>query len=319
MLSFGEQEFTSSFWRTKLNGALLLRDELGLINNSETSAYRIFNAEGDGVPGLVIDRYGDNAVVEIHSQGVWNDREIIGQSLKELVTLKEIVFRSAGSFRGGAEEILPMEVPFIENGLKFRADIVSGQKTGFFLDQRENRKLVRSFASGKRVLNAFAYSGGFSVNALIGGASFVHSVELSKVALLRIEEHLRLNCCLTNHQSFAADCFKFLEVGDQNYDLIILDPPSFAKHRAAKSAALRGYEALNALGFKRAANNSFLFTFSCSLFVSREEFREAVYHAATQVGRTVQVISELQAGADHPVNIYHREGEYLKGLLLRIE
>ena len=330
MLSDEIIEINREYYFNRLNNALRLRKVLGLLRD-DNNAFRLVHGEGDFLPGLIVDVYGQTAVVQAHSVGMHYARDIIAECLVSLpgASLRNVYYKS--------ETTLPYKASLdpqndyiigsydtditVENGLKFRVDWLKGQKTGFFVDQRDNRSLLRHFARGRRVLNMFCYTGGFSVYALSGGATMVHSVDSSAKAVSLTRDNVRLNFSDdAPHEAFAEDAFKYLaEMKDGAYDLVVLDPPAFAKHRGAIKNALRGYQKLNARAMEKMPEGSILFTFSCSQAVSKEQFRLAVFSAAAQVGRRVRILHQLTQPADHPINIYHPEGEYLKGLILYIE
>ena len=331
VLSFTQQEIDRDFWRQKLQVAKDLRVALGLIGNPENNTYRLVHGEGDNLPGLIIDVYDHTAVVQAHSAGMHVFRMEIAEALSEVMgdivqniyyksetTLPfkaDLLARENGFIKGGSPENVAME-----NGLKFHVDWLKGQKTGFFVDQRENRHLLERYSKGRNVLNMFCYTGGFSFYAMRGGANLVHSVDSSAKAIDLTNENVQLNFPGDpRHQAFAEDAFKYLDrMGDQ-YDLIILDPPAFAKHRDAVRNALRGYTKLNAKAFEKIRPGGILFTFSCSQVVNKDNFRNAVFTAAAQSGRSVRILHQLTQPGDHPVNIYHPEGEYLKGLVLYVQ
>lgn len=331
VLSFVPQEINHDFWVGKLRVAKDLRIALGLIGNPLNNTYRLVHGEGDNLPGLIVDVYDRTAVMQAHSAGMHVYRMEIADALSEVMgdVIQNIYYKSEttlpfkadllatenGFIKGGSPENVAME-----NGLKFHVDWLKGQKTGFFVDQRENRHLLERYAKGRSVLNMFCYTGGFSFYAMRGGADLVHSVDSSAKAIDLTNENVELNFPDDpRHQAFAEDAFKFLDrMGDQ-YDLIILDPPAFAKHRDALRNALRGYSKLNAKAFEKIRPGGILFTFSCSQVVSKENFRNAVFTAAAQSGRSVRILHQLTQPGDHPVNIYHPEGEYLKGLVLYVE
>lgn len=331
VLTFTQQEIDRDFWRQKLQVAKDLRVALGLIGNPENNTYRLVHGEGDNLPGLIIDVYDHTAVVQAHSAGMHVFRMEIAEALSEVMgdivqniyyksetTLPfkaDLLARENGFIKGGSPENVSME-----NGLKFHVDWLKGQKTGFFVDQRENRHLLERYSKGRNVLNMFCYTGGFSFYAMRGGANLVHSVDSSAKAIDLTNENVQLNFPGDpRHQAFAEDAFKYLDrMGDQ-YDLIILDPPAFAKHRDAVRNALRGYTKLNAKAFEKIRPGGILFTFSCSQVVNKDNFRNAVFTAAAQSGRSVRILHQLTQPGDHPVNIYHPEGEYLKGLVLYVE
>ena len=330
MLTFSDEAIDEAFYQRRLSEALRLRRALGLIRD-DNNAFRLVHGEGDFLPGLVVDIYGPTAVVQAHSPGMHFARDIIARQLVALpdAAIRNVYYKSETTLPykaqldpqndyiiGSAENDIA-----VENGLKFRIDWLRGQKTGFFVDQRDNRTLLQQYSSGRRVLNMFCYTGGFSVYSLRGGAASVTSVDSSAKAVSLTDANVALNFTDdTRHRSVAEDAFKFLDnMADNEYDLIILDPPAFAKHRSALRNALRGYQKLNARAFEKIASGGILFTFSCSQAVSKEQFRLAVFSAAAQTGRKVRILHQLTQPADHPINIYHPEGEYLKGLVLYVE
>ena len=331
VLSFVQETIDHEFWVRKLAVAKDLRVALGLIGNPQNNTYRLVHGEGDNLPGLIIDVYDHTAVMQAHSAGMHVYRMEIADALSEVMgdVIANIYYRSEttlpfkadllstenGFIKGGSPENVAME-----NGLKFHVDWLKGQKTGFFVDQRENRHLLERYAKGRNVLNMFCYTGGFSFYAMRGGANLVHSVDSSAKAIDLTNENVELNFPGdARHKAYAEDAFKYLDrMGDQ-YDLIILDPPAFAKHRDALRNALRGYTKLNAKAFEKIRPGGILFTFSCSQVVNKENFRNAVFTAAAQSGRSVRILHQLTQPGDHPVNIYHPEGEYLKGLVLYVE
>lgn len=331
VLSFRQEPIDHAFWVRRLQVAKDLRCALGVLGNPQNNTYRLVHGEGDNLPGLIIDVYDHTAVMQAHSAGMHLDRMVVAEALEEVMgdVIQHIYYKSEttlpfradllatenGFLKGGSPENVAME-----NGLKFHVDWLKGQKTGFFVDQRENRALLERYAKGRNVLNMFCYTGGFSFYAMRGGANLVHSVDSSAKAIDLTNENVSLNFPGdTRHQAFAEDAFKFLDrMGDQ-YDLIILDPPAFAKHRDALRNALRGYTKLNAKAFEKIRPGGILFTFSCSQVVNKQDFRNAVFTAAAQIGRSVRILHQLTQPGDHPVNIYHPEGEYLKGLVLYVE
>lgn len=331
VLTFRQEVIDRDFWKRRLEVAKDLRRALGVLGNPNNNTYRLVHGEGDNLPGLIIDVYDHTAVMQAHSAGMHVYRMEIADALSEVMgdVIQHIYYKSEttlpfkadllatenGFIKGGSPENIAME-----NGLKFHVDWLKGQKTGFFVDQRENRSLLERYAKGRNVLNMFCYTGGFSFYAMRGGANLVHSVDSSAKAIDLTNENVELNFPGDpRHQAFAGDAFKFLDrMGDQ-YDLIILDPPAFAKHRDALRNALRGYTKLNAKAFEKIRPGGILFTFSCSQVVSKENFRNAVFTAAAQSGRSVRILHQLTQPGDHPVNIYHPEGEYLKGLVLYVE
>ena len=330
VLTFRQEEINRDFWKRRLAVALDLRRSLNLVDNPENNTYRLVHGEGDNLPGLIIDVYGQTAVMQAHSAGMHVDRMEIAEALSEVMgdIVKHIYYKSEttlpfkadlgpenGFIKGGSPENVALE-----NGLKFHVDWLKGQKTGFFVDQRENRHLLERYSKGRNVLNMFCYTGGFSFYAMRGGANLVHSVDSSAKAIDLTNQNVELNFPGDErHQAYAEDAFKYLDrMGDQ-YDLIILDPPAFAKHRDALRNALRGYSKLNAKAFEKIKPGGILFTFSCSQVVDKKDFRNAVFTAAAQSGRSVRILHQLTQPGDHPVNIYHPEGEYLKGLVLSVE
>ncbi|MBC6608179.1 class I SAM-dependent rRNA methyltransferase [Hymenobacter sp. BT188] len=351
MLGFGPEatEPDAAFWEGKLRNAYQLRQRLGLTtqgNNSSqptagkslqsakadaTDVYRLIHAEGDGLPGLIVDVYGDVAVLQAHSAGMYLARPQIAEALKAVLgdKLRAIYDKSAetvpakaapeaknGYLLGsstGTEHLVH------ENAHPFAVDWETGQKTGFFIDQRDNRDLLARYSAGRRVLNTFCYTGGFSVYALQAGATLVHSVDSSKRAIELTERNAALTGLEDKHAAYAQDVFTFMKASEEQYDLIVLDPPAFAKHLSARHNALMGYKRLNAAGLRRIAPGGILFTFSCSQVVSRELFQGAVLAAAIEAGRQVRVLHHLTQPADHPVSLFHPEGEYLKGLVLAVE
>ena len=346
ILAFGVAELPAGFWNERIGAAYRMREALGLTPDSRKPAanntFRLIHGEGDFLPGLIVDVYAGTAVVQAHSVGMHRDRMTIAEALiKEVPQLKNVYYKSDDTlpFKAPVEgdktgwlitdNSLPMTDEFwsTENGLEFRIDWLRGQKTGFFIDQRENRALVERYAAGKEVLNMFCYTGGFSLYALRGGARRVDSVDVSQKAIDIVEANVQRNFpdC-TNHRAITADAFDFLngQISNDkspitNYDLIILDPPAFAKHRDAVKNALRGYQRINAKAIELIRPGGILFTFSCSQAVDKEAFRLAVFSAAAQVGRKVRILHQLHQPQDHPINIYHPEGEYLKGLVLYVE
>lgn len=344
ILSFHDVAIDDDFWQSRLAAAWQVRRSIGIYRTEEASfggehfsrgvntTYRLVHGEGDNLPGLVIDYYGKTAVMQAHSVGMHVSRMAIAKALKEVMgdRLDHVYYKSETTLPFKAN--LGQENEFIlggptdedlttENGLRFHVDWLRGQKTGFFVDQRENRALLEHYAKGRTVLNMFCYTGGFSVYAMRGGASQVHSVDSSAKAVELTNANVALNFPPEDHrhEAFCEDAFKYLDSHDDKYDLIILDPPAFAKHRGALRNALKGYTRLNVKGFQRIRKGGILFTFSCSQVVSKEHFRQAVFTAAAQAGRKVRILHQLHQPADHPINIYHPEGEYLKGLVLYVE
>ena len=326
VLTFNDVEIDEQFWISRLQSALQMRLSIGLANNPQTNAYRLVHGEGDLLPGLIIDIYGDTAVMQAHSIGMHLARHTISTALSKVMKdyISNIYYKSETtlSFMEPENGFLLGETDnniAIENGLKFYVDWLRGQKTGFFVDQRENRSLLEKYAKGKHVLNMFCYTGGFSFYAMRGGAKSVHSVDSSAKAIELTRRNVELNFPNdSRHEAFCEDAFKYLDK-ISGYDLIILDPPAFAKHRGALHNALKGYTRLNQKAFEKIEKGGILFTFSCSQVVTKEHFRNAVFTAAALAGRKVRILHQLHQPADHPINIYHPEGEYLKGLVLYVE
>lgn len=330
MLTFDDESIDTQFWKEKLQQALRMRLAVGIADNEQNNTYRLVHGEGDNLPGLVIDCYGNTAVMQAHSVGMHYERNTVAQALVEVMEgrIENVYYKSEttlpykaelgqenGFIIGGTDENIA-----VENGLKFHVDWLKGQKTGFFIDQRENRSLLERYARGKKVLNMFCYTGGFSFYAMRGGAKLVHSVDSSAKAIELTTKNVELNFPDDKrHEAYCEDAFKYLEKAGKNYDLIILDPPAFAKHRGALRNALKGYTRLNAKAFEMIQPGGLLFTFSCSQVVTKDNFRNAVFTAAAQAGRKVRILHQLHQPADHPINIYHPEGEYLKGLVLYVE
>ena len=330
VLSFHDECIDISFWRASLESALQMRIAVGIADCPQNNTYRLVHGEGDNLPGLVIDCYSDTAVMQAHSVGMHVSRMDICEALVQVMgnRIKNVYYKSETTlpFKAG----LGQENGFIygntnentavENGLRFYVDWLKGQKTGFFVDQRENRTLLEHYSKGKRVLNMFCYTGGFSVYAMRGEAELVHSVDSSAKAIELTKKNVELNFPGDmRHEAFCEDAFKYLDANDAKYDLIVLDPPAFAKHRGALHNALKGYTRLNVKGLQRIKKGGILFTFSCSQVVTKDHFRNAVFTAAAQAGRRVRILHQLHQPADHPINIYHPEGEYLKGLVLYVE
>lgn len=332
ILSFADETIDMDFYIRRISSAYKMRMELGL-QHAGNNTFRLVHGEGDNLPGLIIDIYGKTAVVQAHSVGMDTDKDKIVNALQHVLgkeRLENIFYKSEGTlpFKAGIETgndyLLGgqnIDSVALENGLKFNIDWLRGQKTGFFVDQRENRRLLEKYAAGKNVLNMFCYTGGFSVYALRGDARLVHSVDSSSKAVSLTDENVKLNFGNEpRHTSFSEDAFKFLkESATDTYDIIILDPPAFAKHRGAIANALQGYKRLNLAALEKIKREGILFTFSCSQAISREQFRLAVFSAAAISGRKVRILHQLTQPADHPINIYHPEGEYLKGLVLFVE
>ncbi len=329
VLSFSDETIDQAFYERKLAIALDVRRSIGVIQE-DNNTYRLVHGEGDNLPGLVIDIYGATAVMQAHSVGMHQDRMMIAQALKTVMgdELHNIYYKSETTLPYKAE--LEQENGFIlggdtndiavENGMKFHVDWLRGQKTGFFVDQRDNRSLLQKYSSGRNVLNMFCYTGGFSFYAMRGGASLVHSVDSSQKAVDLTNANISINFPGdARHTAYAEDAFKFLDKMDTPYDLIVLDPPAFAKHKDALRNALKGYTRHNKRAFEKIQPGGILFTFSCSQAVNKDQFRTAVFTAAASAGRNVRILHQLHQPADHPINIYHPEGEYLKGLVLYVE
>ena len=335
ILSFDEDPTRADFWERMLRRALQLREACGLASSETTNCYRLVHGEGDGLPGLIVDYYNGVCVMQAHSVGMFRAKSAICEALKAIYGehLKAVYDKSSGTapFKAGLELVdgylwkadgyVASEESVLENGRKFLVNWQEGQKTGFFLDQRENRAAVGRLSRGRRVLNLFCYTGGFSIYALAGGAVHVDSVDSSQRAMDMVDRNVALNgFTAEQHTSHCCDAIDFVKnIPEAAYDLIIVDPPAFAKHRGALKNALRAYQRLNAAAISKVAPGGFVFTFSCSQVVDKEAFALAVFSAAAETGRSVRILDRLNQPADHSVNIYHPEGEYLKGLLLYVE
>ena len=330
VLSFLDEPIDRHFWEERLRVALSVRVRIRVADCQDNNTFRLVHGEGDNLPGLVIDMYGPVAVMQAHSVGMHVCRQDIAAALLSVMGdhLKAIYYKSETTLPFKAS--LGQENGFLfgeskedvalENGLKFHIDWQKGQKTGFFVDQRDNRSLVEQYSKDRSVLNMFCYTGGFSVYSMRGGAKVVHSVDSSAKAVELVNANIEMNFPGdTRHAAFVEDAFKYLEQMDRTYDLIILDPPAFAKHKDALKNALRGYTKLNAKAFEKILPGGILFTFSCSQAVNKDQFRTAVFTAAAISHRRVRILHQLHQPADHPINIYHPEGEYLKGLVLYVE
>jgi len=327
VLSFRRISIDDEFWASRLSSALQMRQAIGLCDNASNDSYRLVHGEGDHLPGLIIDVYGQTAVMQAHSIGMHLARHAIASQLLNVMQgrIANVYYKS--------ETTLPYMEPengflygestdntAMENGLRFYVDWLRGQKTGFFIDQRDNRSLLERYAHDKSVLNMFCYTGGFSFYAMRGGAKLVHSVDSSAKAIELTNRNVELNFPGDQrHEAFCDDAFKFLDASDGQYNLIILDPPAFAKHRGALHNALKGYTRLNQKAFEKLPAGGLLFTFSCSQVVTKDQFRQAVFTAAALAHRKVRILHQLHQPADHPINIYHPEGEYLKGLVVYVE
>lgn len=330
VLSFSDITIDDNYWHGRLHSALEMRQSIGIADNPDNNTYRLVHGEGDNLPGLVIDCYGKTAVMQAHSVGMHVCREAIARALVDVMgdRIENVYYKSEttlpfkaglgqenGFLIGGCDDNIA-----VENGLKFHADWQKGQKTGYFVDQRESRSLLERYSKNRTVLNMFCYTGGFSFYAMRGQAKLVHSVDSSAKAIELTDANVALNFPGdARHQAFCEDAFKFLDAADGKYDLIILDPPAFAKHRTALHNALKGYTRLNVKALERIRKGGILFTFSCSQVVTKDNFRNAVFTAAALAKRNVRILHQLHQPADHPVNIYHPEGEYLKGLVLYVE
>lgn len=334
ILAFGVESLPHDFWQERIRAAYEVRCSLGL-NSATNNTYRLIHGEGDFLPGLIVDIYADTAVIQSHSIGMHYHRQEIAEAIIHTIPqIDKVYYKSddtlphkaliqgdrVGYLIGAEKADFNGDFWAKENGLDFRIDWLRGQKTGFFIDQRDNRALLEHYANGKEVLNMFCYTGGFSVYALRGGAKLVHSVDVSQKAIDLVRSNVQHNFGENApHEAFAEEAFDFMAKNQSKYDLIVLDPPAFAKHRDAVKNALRGYQRLNAKGIQSIRPGGILFTFSCSQAIDKDMFRLAVFSAAAQVGRKVRILHQLHQPADHPINIYHPEGEYLKGLVLQVE
>ena len=330
ILTFEEENIDYNFWKKRIENACQMRKAIGITNSSTNNVFRLIHGEGDHLPGLIVDYYAGVAVVQFHTVGMFLEKENITRALREVLGNKitaiynksesTLPYKTAiepknGYLYGKAENFIA-----IENGLKFNVDWLEGQKTGFFIDQRENRSLLEKYAKDKNVLNMFCYTGGFSFYAMRGGAKSVHSVDVSARAIELTKQNVELNFPGdSRHEAFAEEAFKFLESSYGKYDLIILDPPAFAKHQNVLNNAIQGYKKLNRKGIEVIKPGGIIFTFSCSQVMTKELFRQTVFTAAANTGRKIRILHQLTQPADHPVSIYHPEGEYLKGLVLYVE
>lgn len=330
MLSFSSQAPTENFWKEKISAAWALRNSVDL-PNKHTNSCRLIHGEGDGLPGLIADYYGGVLVMQAHDAGMHTDRNVIAQAFRDVLgdSIKAVYYKSQSTLPGKMREPATDEYllgepvaqhVIVENGNKFYVDWQEGQKTGFFLDQRDNRKLLGEYSRGKKLLNTFCYTGGFSVYALTSGATVVHSVDSSQKAIELTRKNISLNGFDPSlHECFATDTFDFLHDKQSEYDVIVLDPPAFAKHRDARHQAVRGYQRLNVEAMRAIKPGGILFTFSCSQVVDRQLFYDTIVAAAINAGREISVLHHLSQPADHPVSIFHPEGEYLKGLVLYVK
>ncbi len=331
VLSFTPTEIDSEFWKNRIQQAYNMREAIGLAHTTNNNSFRLIHGEGDQLPGLIIDVYNHTAVIQAHSIGMHVSRQIIAKATLEVMNpfVKHIYYKSETTLPNktdlsettGFLTESTTDFVAIENGLKFNVDYLKGQKTGFFIDQRENRALLERYAKNRNVLNMFCYTGGFSFYAMRGGANLVHSLDSSAKAIELTNQNINLNFPNDNrHESFAEDGFKFLDnIPQDKYDLIVLDPPAFAKHKRSLRNALQGYRRLNAKAIEKMKPGGILFTFSCSQVVSKNDFRTTLFSAAAMAKREVRILHQLNQAPDHPINIFHPEGEYLKGLVLYIE
>lgn len=328
IISFEEEAIDDSFWERRLQDALDYRRTAGIIDVDHTDCFRLIHAEGDGLPGLIIDIYGDTAVIQCHSIGMYQSlkgitsaiEQILGDRIQHIFNKsKETLFGDSGekidnSFLKGTAT----EGSVQEYGLQFLVNWEEGQKTGFFLDQRDNRALLKTFAAGKKILNAFCYTGGFSVYGLAGGALHVDSVDISAKAMELTDKNVALNGFEAKHRSYTADVMQFLKSADEDYDIMIVDPPAFAKSLKKRHNAVQGYKRLNALAMQKIKPGGILFTFSCSQVVSAQLFQDTMVAAALEAGRKIRIMHRLSQPSDHPVSLFHPEGSYLKGLVLHV-
>ena len=332
IFEFQQQTIDEKYWETKIADAISLRKDLGFINNEKTNIYRLIHAEGDDMPGCIIDVYNSAAIVQFHSFGMWKLRETFSLIIQKLLPYIEYIYDKSSNtlpekfitehsiinaylYKSGKDD----QIVASEYDNLFKIDWVNGQKTGFFIDQRENRQLLGQLSKNKKVLNTFCYSGGFSIFALNGGAKEVHSLDSSKKAIELVDKNLELiDTNVGKHESIVADAMDFIKNLKEDYDIIVLDPPAFAKHQKVRHKAIQGYKRLNARAIEQIKPGGILFTFSCSQVIDKELFRHTILSAAINAGRSVKILHQLHQPADHPVNIYHPESEYLKGLVLKI-
>lgn len=331
IFSFKKEEYNTEFWKLRIKKAHSLREILGLINNPLTNAFRLIHGESDMIPGLIVDCYNDTAVIQFHNNGVYKLRDTIVESLLEIydLNLKAIYNKSEATLTQANQQnikngflfgnkVNPIKV--IENGNSFLVDYIEGQKTGFFVDQRDNRRLLEYFCKNKKVLNIFCYTGGFSVSAIKSGAKLVHSLDSSKKAIDLTSKNIELNFPnYSGHKTFIEDAFNFVENFDEDYDIVVLDPPAFAKQLHLKDKGLKGYRNINTKVIGKMKKGCILFTFSCSQAISKEDFRTMIFSASAMAGKNVKILHQLSQSADHPINIYHPESEYLKGFALYID
>lgn len=332
IFEFKQQTIDEKYWETKIANAISLRKDLGFINNKKTNIYRLIHAEGDEMPGCIIDVYNSAAIVQFHSFGMWKLRETFSLIIQKLLPYIEYIYDKSSNtlpekfitehsitnaylYKSGKDD----QIVASEYDNLFKIDWINGQKTGFFIDQRENRQLLGQLSKDKKVLNTFCYSGGFSIFALNGGAKEVHSLDSSKKAIELVDKNLELiDTNVGKHESIVADAMDFIKNLKEDYDIIVLDPPAFAKHQKVRHKAIQGYKRLNARAIEQIKPGGILFTFSCSQVIDKELFRHTILSAAINAGRSVKILHQLHQPADHPVNIYHPESEYLKGLVLKI-
>ncbi len=334
LFSFEKVQSLSAMWQQRFTTAYAMRQRTGIADHPDTNAFRLINAEGDGMPGLIVDVYNDVAVIQTHNKGMHSQRNKFAEQLQQTLgsRLKAVYDKSASTLSQHTEATEEahgqdgflfgsMERTMVtENGHQFAVDFITGQKTGFFLDQRDNRKLIADYAKGRKVLNTFCYSGGFSVYALKAGASLVHSVDASAKAIALTDENVKLNMEETaTHQSYVSDVFDFMKQSTEDYDIMVLDPPAFAKSQSARHRAIQAYTRLNAAAFKQIKPQGLVFTFSCSQVVTPDLFNGAITAAAIVAGRKIRILHRLGQPADHPVSIFNPEGHYLKGLVLYVE
>jgi 23S rRNA (cytosine1962-C5)-methyltransferase len=329
ILSFDEETIDQKFWEKKIKESYEIRIKLGIAGSKETNCFRLMHGEGDGIPGLIVDVYASTAVIQCHSSGIFQHIEAIAEAIKSQMgnVINAIFNKSSETLHGavvGAENGFLFgeqnEDVVLENGHRFMVDWQTGQKTGFFLDQRDNRQLLGHYAKDKTVLNTFSYTGGFSVYAMKAGAKEVVSIDVSKNAIDMLNRNMAVNNeTASNYESHAEDTFNFFKKDEREYDIVVLDPPAFAKNIGSRHNALMGYKRLNIEGLKKVKKGGLLFTFSCSQVVDSHTFNQTIFSAAIESGRKIRIIHRLSQGADHPVNIYHPEGEYLKGLVLWVD